>query len=596
VTRPGREVWPRPERGRGRRARRDSGRPDERGFDDRPGRGHDDGRAGSRSDGRRQPGRYDHDDRGRPDPYDDRPRGDRYDERDNYDRGRYDERDRGRGRYDERDHDDRDRYDDRGRRYPDDRDRRDDRYDDRHHDAPTKPIGSPPGRQPKVTVTRVAASRTRHLVGSGMRRVGEASRADGAKESGLTSLIWTHTLHYAADAMVTVALAGTVFFSAARSQQRVNVALYLLITMAPFAIVAPFIGPVLDKMQRGRRLALAGTAVGRALLAYIMAANFSNEVALFPAAFGVLVLSKAYGVLRGACVPRVLPPQVSLVTANARLSIFGLAGAAVAGGLLGGFVKITGSYSWGLRITAVVFLVAAVKSLRLPAAVDSAEGEEPVKVLATGTGTGRRRGMWRGQTLSPHVVTALRAAGALRALSGFLTLFLAFLIQETEHGLGAAVAVGGLAAAAGGGSLIGTALGARLRLSRPDPVLLVSIGAVAAISVVAALSYSLSTAILVALVAGVANSFGKLCLDAIIQREVPDSLRASAFARSETMLQLAWVIGGALGIVLPSNGQIGFMVAASLLAVSFVTTVAGGRLSRRLRRSRPPRPATDAAS
>jgi MFS family permease len=289
----------------------------------------------------------------------------------------------------------------------------------------------------------------------------------------------------------------------------------------------------------------------------------------------------------------VLPPQVSLVTANARLSIFGLAGAAVAGGLLGGFVKITGSYSWGLRITAVVFLVAAVKSLRLPAAVDSAEGEEPVKVLATGSG--RRRGMWRGQTLSPHVVTALRAAGALRALSGFLTLFLAFLIQETEHGLGAAVAVGGLAAAAGGGSLIGTALGARLRLSRPDPVLLVSIGAVAAISVVAALSYSLSTAILVALVAGVANSFGKLCLDAIIQREVPDSLRASAFARSETMLQLAWVIGGALGIVLPSNGRIGFMVAASLLAVSFVTTVAGGRLSRRLRRSRPPRPATDAA-
>jgi MFS family permease len=579
VTRPGREVWPRPERGRGRRARRDRGRyEDDRDYDRS-----EDGRPGARHDERRRPGRSD--DRDGADRYGadrpgGRPRGDRHDERDRHGE-RYD------ARYPDDRYDDRrtDRYDD----------RRDDGYDPRRHEDPEPP--GPGGRPQKVTVTRVAAARTRYLVGSGMRRVGEASRADGAKESGLTSLIWTHTLHYAADAMVTVALAGTVFFSAARSQQRANVALYLLITMAPFAVVAPFIGPVLDRMQRGRRLALAGTAVGRAFLAYIMAANFTNQVALFPAAFGVLVLSKAYGVLRGACVPRVLPPNVSLVTANARLSIFGLAGATVAGGLLGGFVKVTGSYSWALRITAVVFLVAAVKSLRLPAAVDSAEGEEPAKVLASTPG--RRRGLWRGQSLSPHVVTALRAAGALRALSGFLTLFLAFLIQETEHGLGAAVALGGLAAAAGGGSLVGTALGARLRLSRPDPVLLVSIGSVAAISVVAALSYSLSTAILVALVAGVANSFGKLCLDAIIQREVPDSLRASAFARSETMLQLAWVFGGALGIVLPSNGRIGFMVAAALLAAAFVGTVAGGRLTRRLRRpSRggPPRPAEDPAN
>ncbi|MEN3357553.1 MAG: hypothetical protein V7637_1535 [Mycobacteriales bacterium] len=565
MTRPGREVWP-PPRGRGRRARRQRGRQEaDRAYDGRP----DDGRAGGRYDERRPPERYD-----------DRAGGGRYD-----DRGRYDD---DRGRYRDDGYDD-DRYDD---HYGG---RRGDRYDDRRYpDAPPAPPGGPAGgRDPKVTVTRVAAARTRYLVGSGVRRVGEASRADGAKESGLTALIWTHTLHYAADAMVTVALAGTVFFSAARSQQRVNVALYLLITMAPFAIVAPFIGPVLDRMQRGRRLALAGTAVGRAFLAYIMAANFTNELVLFPTAFGILVLSKAYGVLRGACVPRVLPPQVSLVTANARLSIFGLAGATVAGGLIGGFVKVTGSYSWGLRITAVAFVVAAVMSLRLPAKVDSAEGEEPAKVLATTPG--RRGGMWRGQALSPHVVTALRAAGALRALSGFLTLFLAFLIQETEHGFSAAVAVGGLAAAAGGGSLVGTALGARLKLSRPDPVLLFSIGAVVAISVVAALSYSLSTAILVALIAGVANSLGKLCLDAIIQREVPNSLRASAFARSETLLQLAWVFGGAVGILLPSNGRVGFIVAAALLAVSFMTTVAGGRVTRRLRRGGPPRPATDAA-
>jgi len=192
-------------------------------------------------------------------------------------------------------------------------------------------------------------------------------------------------------------------------------------------------------------------------------------------------------------------------------------------------------------------------------------------------------------------VTALRAAGALRALSGFLTLFLAFYIQSTETGTAAVVALGGLVAAAAGGSVVGTALGARMKLSRPDPVLLTAIGGVALVAVVAALSYSLTTAILVAAAAGVANALGKLCLDAIIQREVADSLRASAFARSETLLQLAWVAGGGLGIALPSNGPIGFGVAAGLLVVAFVLTVVGRRRSLRPRGGGVRRPAAEPA-
>jgi hypothetical protein len=72
----------------------------------------------------------------------------------------------------------------------------------------------------------------------------------------------------------------------------------------------------------------------------------------------------------------------------------------------------------------------------------------------------------------------------------------------------------------------------------------------------------------VAGVAAVTNALGKVALDAIIQREVPESLRASTFARSETLLQLAWVIGGGLGVALPTIGWIGFTVAAALLALA----------------------------
>ena len=111
--------------------------------------------------------------------------------------------------------------------------------------------------------------------------------------------------------MIAVSLAGTLFFAATTDAQRGNVALYLLVTMAPFAVLAPVIGPLLDRLQTGRRWAIAASALGRALLALVMARHF-DDFWLYPAALGVLVLSKAHNVLRAAVVPRVLPAQMSV--------------------------------------------------------------------------------------------------------------------------------------------------------------------------------------------------------------------------------------------------------------------------------------------
>ena len=43
---------------------------------------------------------------------------------------------------------------------------------------------------------------------------------------------------------------------------RGRVALYLALTMAPFAIVAPLLGPAIDRAKGGRRLMIIGTAAG----------------------------------------------------------------------------------------------------------------------------------------------------------------------------------------------------------------------------------------------------------------------------------------------------------------------------------------------
>ncbi len=207
------------------------------------------------------------------------------------------------------------------------------RVDDDREQAgpPPGPIG-PDGRAMprKLTVTRVAAFRGRQLTSKGVGRVRAAATADGADRSGLTALTLPVVLNYAVDAAMTVALANTLFFAAASAESKGKVALYLALTIAPFALIAPLIGPMLDKLQRGRRIAMATTFGLRAVLALLIMANSgwdpaSNQLTydpwvLYPCALGLLVLSKSFGVLKSAVTPRVLPPSIDLVRVNSRLT------------------------------------------------------------------------------------------------------------------------------------------------------------------------------------------------------------------------------------------------------------------------------------
>ena len=124
-----------------------------------------------------------------------------------------------------------------------------------------------------------------------------------------------------------------LLFSAATGEDKTKVALYLLITIAPFAIIAPLIGPLLDRLQHGRRLALAASFALRCVLAVVLVFNFDSW-GLYPAALAMMVLSKSFSVLKSAVTPRVLPPEIDLVRVNSRLTVFGLVGGTLgAGGL-----------------------------------------------------------------------------------------------------------------------------------------------------------------------------------------------------------------------------------------------------------------------
>lgn len=422
-------------------------------------------------------------------------------------------------------------------------------------------------REPGETgpVRRVGAATGRGVRASGRgvargssyvyRRARQASHAQGAGESGLARLIELHAVNAAGDAAVAIALAGTIFF-AQPGEARGQVALFLALTMLPFALIAPLIGPFLDRYGHGRRWAIGATFAIRAVCAIVLAGAITEgSPAMYLAALLTLVASKAYQVTRAAAVPRLLPSGLTLVKANSRLSLAGIVGGAVGAPLAAGAALI--SPEWTLWFGFAFFAGGTVLAILLPAQADSSLGEQEASV------SGRPS-----YPMPSSIVFSLRCNIGLRVLSGFLTMYMAFLLRqeplpgwEDRATLLMALVIG----AAGLGNAVAIGLGNLLRSLRPAYTCVTALVANAAMSVVTALFYNLTTAVLLGLVAGIGQGLGKLSLDAQIQAEVPDRVRTSVFARSETVLQLAWVIGGFIGIALPLVPVIGLGTSAVLM-------------------------------
>lgn len=393
------------------------------------------------------------------------------------------------------------------------------------------------------------------------------TRAEGAGESGLARILELHALSVAGDAAIAVALAGTLFFTVPTEEASGQVALFLAVTMLPFAIVAPLIGPFIDRFRHGRRWAIGSTLAIRGFCCWVLADAVADESpGFYVAALLCLVSSKAYSVTRAAAVPRVLPEALTLVKANARISLTGTFAAALSAPLAIGFAAI--GPAWTLRYAFVLFVVGTIVAILLPAQVDSTVGEEPV-MLATG----------RGAAIPRSVVDGLRSNVGLRTMSGFLAIYMAFTLREPPAALAwpgaAAVLMGIVIGAAGLGNVVGVALGTWARSHNPRRIVVAALFLDAGMLAVAALIGWWPAVAVLGLVAGFAQSVGKLSLDAMIQADVAEEVRTSMFGRSEALLQLAWVLGGLAGIGLftlesPMRLSLGSLAAILIAWATFV--------------------------
>ncbi|MFD2763657.1 MFS transporter [Micromonospora eburnea] len=418
------------------------------------------------------------------------------------------------------------------------------------------------------------------------RRAGSARARSAGNEVGMVRLFDLHALSCAGDTLIAIGLAGTIFFDVPLGEARNKVALYLLVTMVPFAMLAPVVGPLLDHFRHGRRYALATTMLGRAFLAWLIS-DYLGSFGLYPAAFGVLALSRAYGVARSAAVPRLLPEGLGLSQVGARASVYGT----VAGGLVAplGLAAFWFGPQWSLRVASLIFLVGMVIALRLPPRADSEPPErvpQPFRALRRRNG---ERPLGRGRPAGRLVIATVIGAAALRGVYGFLLLFLAFAIKAGDlttdffgRDLGAQGALGLVGGALAVGTFLATAVGTRLRIHRPTAIQSSGMIIVAGVAVLAALKFSLPMVALFCLVTSLFSGIAKLAVDASIQERIPERLRASSFAHSETALMLAFVAGGGLGLV-PFTGRIGVTVAASFAAL---VGVRGVLVASRLRKER----------
>lgn len=361
-----------------------------------------------------------------------------------------------------------------------------------------------------------------------------------------------HALSGAGDALITLALAGSLFFNISPSAAREKVAFSLVLTMAPFAVVAPFLGPAMDRHPQGRRMMLILASGGRAAVALTMVVVLNNLL-LFPIAFVSLVLSKAHAIAKASLVPLTVRSERRLVEANAKLAITTVLAGFVSAGIGIVVLQVTDDTRWVLRMAFVVFLLAMLSALRVPV-----DGEKPQEDVTPKTSSS--------EELDTNISVAATTMAAIRGVVGFTAFLLAFSFRRQDaptwhFGLVVAMSMGSSFL----GAFVAPSLRERIKEERLlTAALLISFAG----ATLASQLDGLDAGLVLCFCVGLSASIGKMSFDSLVQRDAPGDFGAS-FARFEAGFQLVWVLGALLPVVLPIPQQAGeLMVAAAMLSVT----------------------------
>ncbi|MBJ7260585.1 MAG: MFS transporter [Acidimicrobiia bacterium] len=363
----------------------------------------------------------------------------------------------------------------------------------------------------------------------------------------------THAISVAGDASVAASLAGSLFFAQPTSAARSDILLYLLLTMAPFAVLSPVMGPILDRFRGGRRIMVIISCLGRAVLCLAMVQFIIQPspegLLIYPLAFGVLVLQKTYSIAKAALVPAIVTDSSQLVRANSRLAIVSLV-ASMVGGAPAFLLQVVFDARFSLAFAVMMFTVATFFAFRIPR----------TRVVQNAT----EEKLESEETHQPSVLLAGSAMAVIRVAVGVIVFLSAFTFKDDKIGLAfvlGAYAVGGFI-----GNTVAPVARKRVREEVILTTCLLSAGALSLLGAIA--GGDIVGAALASLAVATASAAGRVGFDSLLQRDGPDAARGRAFARFETRFQLAWVAGALFGLI-PFSEDFG------LFALGFLLVLAG---------------------
>jgi predicted MFS family arabinose efflux permease len=214
--------------------------------------------------------------------------------------------------------------------------------------------------------------------------------------------------------------------------------------------------------------------------------------------------------------------------------------------------------------------------MQIPAWVEVTAGEVPTTLSYHDHSVPTRSSLR--QPLGRNIITSLWGNCTIKAMVGFLFLYPAFVAKAHDASGWVQLGILGLiGAAAGVGNFAGNFTAARLKLGRPSVLVVRCTVAVSVVALLTALTGNLFVAAFAALVTSGASAIAKASLDASLQDDLPEESRASAFGRSESFLQLAWVMGGALGVLVYTELWVGFTAITALLIPGLAQTIVSFR-------------------
>jgi predicted MFS family arabinose efflux permease len=175
----------------------------------------------------------------------------------------------------------------------------------------------------------------------------------------------------------------------------------------------------------------------------------------------------------------------------------------------------------------------------------------------------------------PRPVRLARFATAgVRFLNGYLILLIAFSLREGDEGLGTlAVLLGATGLGYFLSAWAAPTIGKRVR---EEPMVVGALAVIAISAFVGAQLDSLTAAAVLVAAAGFAWGTAKFAFDGMMHTTVSESDRARAFTNSETIFQIAWVIGALIPVLPFWPRELGLFsagVAALVIQVAYVSLV-----------------------